>query len=93
MIQSDFGKVEVNSIKIHTNNGQHLVFDLYKPHSATKNNQAPFIIVVPGFQRSKENRFQDIPPTKAQDHNCNGRSYSADLAPLVQKYQTSYTAV
>mgnify|MGYP001172483345 FL=1 len=54
MIQSDFGKVEVNSIKIHTNNGQHLVFDLYKPHSATKNNQAPFIIVVPGFQRSKE---------------------------------------
>ena len=54
MIQSDFGKVEVNSIKIHTNNGQHLVFDLYKPHSATKNNQAPFNIVVQGYQRSKE---------------------------------------
>jgi hypothetical protein len=46
-----------------------------------------------GFQRSKETRFQDIPPMKAQDRNCNGRSYSADLAPLVQKYQTSYKAV
>jgi hypothetical protein len=31
-----------------------LVFDLYKPKTATKQNKAPFIVVVPGFQRSKE---------------------------------------
>ena len=54
LVQTSFGKVEVNSFKIDTQNGQHLVFDLYKPHSATKNNKAPFIVVVPGFQRSKE---------------------------------------
>ena len=53
-IQTSFGKVEVNAFKIATQNGQHLVFDLYKPHSATNDNKAPFIVVVPGFQRSKE---------------------------------------
>ena len=54
LVQTSFGKVDVNSFKIDTQNGQHLVFDLYKPHSATKDNKAPFIVVVPGFQRSKE---------------------------------------
>ena len=54
LIQSNFGKVDVSSMKLPTDNGQHLVFDLYKPNSATSKNKAPFIIVVPGFQRSKE---------------------------------------
>ena len=54
MIQSDFGRVEVNAIKVDTQNGQHLVFDLYKPISVTEESKAPFIVVVPGFQRSKE---------------------------------------
>ena len=54
MIQSDFGRVEVNAVKVDTQKGQHLVFDLYKPNSATQDNKAPFIVVVPGFQRSKE---------------------------------------
>jgi hypothetical protein len=54
MIQSDFGRVEVNAIKVDTQKGQHLVFDLYKPISATEESKAPFIVVVPGFQRSKE---------------------------------------
>ena len=54
LIQSNFGNVEVTSIKLPTENGQHLVFDLYKPDTATSNNKAPFIVVVPGFQRSKE---------------------------------------
>jgi hypothetical protein len=52
--QSSFGNVQVESIKINTKNDQHLVFDLYKPKTATKQNKAPFIVVVPGFQRSKE---------------------------------------
>ena len=54
LIQSNFGKVDVSSMKLPTDNGQHLVFDLYKPNSATSKNKVPFIIVVPGFQRSKE---------------------------------------
>ena len=54
MIQSDFGRVEVNAVKVDTQKGQHLVFDLYKPTSATQDNKAPFVVVVPGFQRSKE---------------------------------------
>ena len=54
LVQTSFGKVEVNSFKISTQKGQHLVFDLYKPHSATLQNKAPFVVVVPGFQRSKE---------------------------------------
>jgi len=54
IIQSDFRKVSVDSLKIPTQNGQHLVFDLYKPYKATKENKAPFVVVVPGFQRSKE---------------------------------------
>ena len=54
IVQSNFGKVDVSSMKLPTDNGQHLVFDLYKPNSATSKNKAPFIIVVPGFQRSKE---------------------------------------
>jgi hypothetical protein len=31
MIQSDFGRVEVNAVKVDTQKGQHLVFDLYRP--------------------------------------------------------------
>jgi D-lyxose ketol-isomerase len=54
MIQSDFGRVEVNAVKVDTQKGQHLVFDLYRPISATQDNKAPFVVVVPGFQRSKE---------------------------------------
>ena len=54
IIQSSFGKVVVNSIKIETQKDQHLVFDLYKPNLASKDNKMPFVIVVPGFQRSKE---------------------------------------
>ena len=54
IIQSSFGKVVVNSIKIETQKDQHLVFDLYKPDLASKDNKMPFVIVVPGFQRSKE---------------------------------------
>jgi len=35
-------------------NGQWLVADLFRPVSATADNPAPLVVVVPGFQRSKE---------------------------------------
>jgi hypothetical protein len=54
VIQTAGGAVVVSSMKIPTHNGQWLVFDLFRPRSATADNPAPFIGVVPGFQRSKE---------------------------------------
>ena len=53
-VQSDWGRVHVQSIKIPTQNGQWVVADLFRPRSATAESPAPFIAVVPGFQRSKE---------------------------------------
>ena len=54
MVQSSWGDVNVQTIKFPTQNGQWVVADLYKPFSATSENPAPLIIVIPGFQRSKE---------------------------------------
>ncbi|MDH3481884.1 MAG: alpha/beta hydrolase, partial [Gammaproteobacteria bacterium] len=53
-IQSSFGDVQVRGIKIPTQNGQWVAGDLFKPNGATSDDPAPFIVVVPGFQRSKE---------------------------------------
>jgi hypothetical protein len=53
-VQTSFGRVQVRAIEIPTSNGQWLVADLFKPRTATADNPAPFIVVVPGFQRSKE---------------------------------------
>ena len=53
-IQRSFGDVQVRDIKIPTQNGQWVAGDLFKPNSATSESPAPFIVVVPGFQRSKE---------------------------------------
>jgi hypothetical protein len=44
----------ITDIKIPTQNGQWVVGDLFKPRSATAENPAPLVVVVPGFQRSKE---------------------------------------
>jgi len=54
MIQNSGGRVHVQDIKIPTHNGQWVVADLYKPRSATKENPAPLVVIIPGFQRSKE---------------------------------------
>ena len=53
LVQSDFGNVNVKSHTLHSSNNQFVVYDLYKPSSASKENKAPFIVVVPGFQRSR----------------------------------------
>jgi hypothetical protein len=54
LVQTSGGRVVVQSIKIPTQNGQWVVADLFKPRSATKENPAPLVVVIPGFQRSKE---------------------------------------
>ncbi len=53
-VQSSGGSVSVQGIKIPTQNGQWVAADLFKPDSATGENPAPLVVVVPGFQRSKE---------------------------------------
>lgn len=53
-VQTAGGDIQVQSIKIPTQNGQWLVADLFKPRSATSDSPAPLVVVVPGFQRSKE---------------------------------------
>ena len=54
IIQTSFGNVYIELKKLETDDGQSLVYDLYKPESADSSNQVPFVVVVPGFQRSKE---------------------------------------
>ena len=54
MIQSSRGRVDIRTIKFPTQNGQLLVADLFKPKTATREIPAPLVIVIPGFQRSKE---------------------------------------
>lgn len=54
LVQTSFGDIEVKSITLPTQNGQWLVGDLFRPRSATADNPAPLVVVVPGFQRSKE---------------------------------------
>ncbi|MEQ8239252.1 MAG: hypothetical protein RIA69_08555 [Cyclobacteriaceae bacterium] len=54
LIQTSGGSVKIYSIKIPTQDGQWVYADLFKPKSATKDNPAPLVIVIPGFQRSKE---------------------------------------
>jgi hypothetical protein len=44
----------VVGVKIPTENGQWLTADLFRPKSATAETPAPLVIVIPGFQRSKE---------------------------------------
>jgi len=53
-IQNSWNKVSIQELKIPTQNGQWVVADLFKPLTATKQNPAPLVIVIPGFQRSKE---------------------------------------
>ncbi|MEI6107539.1 MAG: dienelactone hydrolase family protein [Opitutae bacterium] len=53
-IQSSWGRVQVMDLKIPTQNGQWLVADLFRPRAVTHEHPAPLVVVVPGFQRSKE---------------------------------------
>ena len=54
LILTSYGSVEVKSKKLNTEKGQYIIYDLYKPESATLESKAPFIAIIPGFQRSKE---------------------------------------
>lgn len=54
LILTSFGYVEVKSLRLDTDKGQYIVYDLFRPKSAKPESKAPFIAIIPGFQRSKE---------------------------------------
>ena len=54
LILTSFGNVEVKSLRLDTNKGQYIIYDLFRPKSAKSESKAPFIAIIPGFQRSKE---------------------------------------
>ena len=53
-IQSNYGQTSITLERLDTEDGQYIYYDLYKPNTATETNKAPFIAIIPGFQRSKE---------------------------------------
>ncbi len=54
ILQTAGGDIQITSIRLPTQNGQWVAADLFRPRTATAETPAPFIVVVPGFQRSKE---------------------------------------
>ena len=54
IVQSNFGETDIGLERLDTVNNQYIYYDLYKPKTATPDNPAPFIAIIPGFQRSKE---------------------------------------
>ncbi len=54
LVQTSGASVQIRDIRLPTENGQWVVADLFKPRTATSADPAPFVVVVPGFQRSKE---------------------------------------
>ena len=53
-VQTAGGDIQLQEIKVPAQNGQWVAGDLFRPRTATEENPAPLIVVVPGFQRSKE---------------------------------------
>ncbi len=54
LVQTNLGKIDVNSLKIPTEDGQWITADLFRPVTATEKTPAPVVVVCPGFERSKE---------------------------------------
>ena len=57
-IQSDFGNVKVDELKIMDKSGYAISVLLYRPESATVDNKAPCIITIEGWYNNKE--MQDL---------------------------------
>jgi len=54
LIQNDFGHVEISAHTLDTRDNQVVAYDLYLPGGVDTENKAPLIVVVAGFQRSRE---------------------------------------
>jgi len=54
VVQTAGGRIDIQGVTIPTQNGQWVAGDLFKPETATPEDPAPLVVVVPGFQRTKE---------------------------------------
>ncbi|MFA6800592.1 MAG: dienelactone hydrolase family protein [Acholeplasmataceae bacterium] len=54
LVQTDFGSIEIETQYLDTRDNQVLVYDIYIPDSATEENKAPAVVVIAGFQRTRE---------------------------------------
>lgn len=54
LIQNDWGKVDIQTVYFEARDNQTVAYDIYKPETATVDNKAPLIVVIAGFQRSRE---------------------------------------
>lgn len=54
LIQSDWGNVKIEKVIFEARDGQTVAYDLYVPETASIENKAPLMIVIAGFQRSRE---------------------------------------
>jgi len=54
LIQNSFHQVRVTGIVLPAQNGQWVAADLFRPLTASAEKPAPAVVVIPGFQRSKE---------------------------------------
>ncbi len=59
LVQTDFGKIEIQSLTIPGKNGRVIQADLFRPRTATEENKAPLVVVTPGFQRTKETQISN----------------------------------
>lgn len=57
MVQTDWNNITITNITIPTQDGQYVNADIYRPNTATEDNPAACVIVVPGFQRTKETQI------------------------------------
>lgn len=54
LIQRDFNKVEISEFYFDAGNGEILTYKLYKPVSATRENKAPAVLLMHGYQNDRE---------------------------------------
>ena len=54
LIQNNWMSVSIDTVHLDTRDNQVLVYDIYVPDGVTEENPAPLVIVIAGFQRSRE---------------------------------------
>lgn len=54
LIHTDFGQVTIEKVMFEARDNQIVAYDIYQPKTATEENKAPLIVVIAGFQRSRE---------------------------------------
>jgi hypothetical protein len=54
LIQNDFGNVDIETVYFEARDDQVVAYDLFVPKTVTIDNKAPLIVVIAGFQRTRE---------------------------------------